>query len=134
MTRVHGRTRRPLRSVVVGPRVARKRRRSDSFVETVEAMMDHLRKIAPEELRNTAVKIHPMPDGAAASDAVPRWRVDTASNTIHLFRLPIERLGHHHPEDRWYERMLVESAVIKAAAELIGWDPWQLTPGREAWE
>ena len=28
----------------------------------------------------------------------------------------------------------VESAVIKAAAELIGWDPWQLTPGREAWE
>lgn len=134
MTRVHGRTRRAHRSVVVGPRIARKRRRQDGFVDTVEAMMDHLRKMAPEELKDTTVTIHPMPDRAATSDTVPRWRVDTTTNTIHLFRLPIERLGHHHPEDRWYERMVVESAVIKAAAELIGWDPWQLTPGREAWE
>lgn len=134
MTRVHGRTRRAHRSVVVGPRIARKRRRQDGFVDTVQAMMDHLRKMAPEQLKDTTVTIHPMPDTAATSDTVPRWRVDTTANTIHLFRLPIERLGHHHPEDRWYERMVVESAVIKAAAELIGWDPWQLTPGREAWE
>ena len=133
MTRTHGRSRRPGRSVVLGPEIAKRRRRADYFVEVVEAMMDHLRKLAPEELDGTTVAIRAMPDQPSTLPGVARWRVDKASKTIHLFRLPIERMGHHHPGDRWYERMLIESAVIKAVAELIGWDPWRLTPGREPW-
>lgn len=130
MTRSHGRSRRPGRSVVVGPVVATKRRRSDYFIEVVEAMMDHLRKLAPDELRETTLVIHAMPDRPQLRGGVPRWRVDKANNTLHLFRLPIERMGHHHPGDRWYERMVIESVVIRAVAELIDWDPWRLTPGR----
>ena len=127
----HGRSRRPGRSLVVGPLLAPKRRRSDAFIDIVEAMMEHLKKVAPEQLRETILVIHAMPDQPSTLPGVARWRVDKAANTVHLFRLPIERLGHHHPEDRWFERMVVESVVIRAVAELTGMDPWQLAPGRE---
>lgn len=125
-----GRGRRTGRSLVVGPLLAPKKRRSDAFVDIVEAMMDHLKKVAPEQLRETTLVIHAMPDQPSSFPGVARWRVDKAANTVHLFRLPIERLGHHHPEDRWFERMVVESVVIRAVAELTGLDPWQLAPGQ----
>lgn len=92
--------------------------------------MEHLKRVAPDELRDASVVIHPMPDQPDSVPGVARWRVDKNAHTVHLFRLPIERLGHHHPGDRWHERMVVESIVIRAVAELIGWDPWRLTPGR----
>lgn len=92
--------------------------------------MEHLKRVAPDELRDASVVIHPMPDQPDSVPGVARWRVDKNTHTVHLFRLPIERLGHHHPGDRWHERMVVESIVIRAVAELIGWDPWRLTPGR----
>ncbi|MDR9396695.1 hypothetical protein [Pontimonas sp.] len=125
-----GRARRPGRSLAVGPLLAPRRRRSDAFIDIVEAMMDHLKKVAPEQLQETILVIHAMPDQPSTLPGVARWRVDKAANTVHLFRLPIERLGHHHPEDRWFERMVVESVVIRAVAELTGMDPWQLAPGR----
>ena len=119
MTRSHGRSRRPGRSLVVGPVVASRHRRSDYFIEAVEAMMGHLRKLAPDELRDTRIVIHAMPDRPQLRGGVPRWRVDKSRNTVHVFRLPIERMGHHHPGARWYERMVIDSVVIRAVAELI---------------
>lgn len=92
--------------------------------------MLHLRKVGPDLLQTTAVRIRSMPPASDTSEEVPRFHTSHSDNSITLFRIPIERLGHHHPEDRWYERMIIESTVIRAAAELTGLDPWQLTPGR----
>jgi hypothetical protein len=130
---LHGRSRRPQRSLAVGPVVATKRRRAQAFNDTVIAMLDYLKKLAPTELDGVTVTIHAMPDQASDRPGVARFQVDKATKTIRLFRIPIERLGHHHPGDRWYERMVIESVVIKAVAELIGTDPWRLMPGKEPW-
>jgi hypothetical protein len=130
---LHGRSRRVNRSLPVGPLVARKRRRAQAFNDTVIAMLDYLKKIAPQELDGVTVTIHAMPDQPSALPGVARFHVDKDAKTIKLFRIPIERLGHHHPGDRWYERMIIESVVIKAVAELIGTDPWRLMPGKEPW-
>lgn len=129
----HGRTRRPHRSVTVGPLVAARRQRSHLFVDTVEAIVDYLRKITGDELEGVSITIQAMPDQPKTVPGVARWQVDRAAKTIRLFRIPIERLGHHHPGDRWYERMVIESVVIRAVAEYLGTDPWRLTPGREPW-
>lgn len=130
---LHGRSRRGLRSLVSGPIVSAKRKRSQGFSDTVEAMVDYLKKLAPDELDGLTVVIHAMPDQPLGVRGVSRYHVDKKTKTIRFFRIPIERLGHHHPGDRWYERMVVESVVIKAVAELIGVDPWRLMPGREPW-
>ena len=96
-------------------------------------MLEYLKKIAPHELDGVTVTIHAMPDQPSTMPEVARYQVDKNAKTIKLFRIPIERLGHHHPGDRWYERMVIESVVIKAVAELIGTDPWRLMPGKEPW-
>jgi hypothetical protein len=130
---LHGRSRRPLRSPIAGPVASRRRKRSHGFAEVVEAMVDYLRKIAPDELEGIVIIIQAMPDQPSDLPGVARFHVDKKTKTIRLFRIPIERLGHHHPGDRWFERMVIESAVIKAVAKLIGTDPWRLMPGREPW-
>lgn len=129
-----GRTRRAHRSVAVGPVAARKRRRSQLFVDTVEAIVDYLRKITGDELDGVQITIQAMPDQPNTLPGVARWQIDKPNKTIRLFRIPIERLGHHHPGDRWYERMVIESVVIRAVAEYLGTDPWRLTPGKEPWD
>ena len=118
---------------MVGPVVAKKRKRSDLFVDTVDAIVDYLRKIAGDELEGVEIAVQAMPDQPDSLPGVARWQIDRKSKTIRLFRIPIERLGHHHPGDRWYERMVIESVVIRAVAEYLGTDPWRLTPGREPW-
>jgi len=130
---LHGRSRRPARSLVTGPIVSTKRKRSRGFSDVVEAMVDYLRKIAPDELNGVMVIIQAMPDQPGDVPGVARFHVDKKTKTIRLFRIPIERLGHHHPGDRWFERMVIESVVIKAVAELTGLDPWRLMPGRDPW-
>ena len=128
---LHGRSRRPGRSLVAGPQLAARQSRSRAFREIVDSIVDHVTRIAPEEMAAVTVAIAAMPDQPSELHGVARWRVDKATKTVWLFRIPIERLGHHHPGDPWHERMAVESVVIRAIAELIGWDPWRLAPGRE---
>ena len=47
-----------------------------------------------------------------------------------LYRLTIERLPKLHSDDDLHRRMLVESCVFRAVAELLGKDPWDLAPER----
>lgn len=129
---LHGRVRRPGRSPVEGPQLATRRSRARGFREIVDSIVDHVTRIAPEEMANVTVSITAMPDQPSALPGVARWRIDKASKSVWLFRIPIERLGHHHPGDPWHERMVIESVVIRAIAELIGVDPWRLAPGRDS--
>ena len=50
-------------------------------------------------------------------------------------RLPFERLSHvpesHGPvDDEWQHRVLVEGWVLQAVGDLLGKDPWDLSPDR----
>lgn len=131
---LHGRNRRPARSLILGPRLASTHSRARSFSEIVDSVVDHVTRVAPEEMAGVTVAITAMPDQPSSHPGVARWRVDKPSKTVWLFRIPIERLGHHHPGDHWHERMVIESVVIRAIAELIGWDPWRLAPGRDSFD
>ena len=62
-------------------------------------------------------------------EQVRRWTNDPATMTIHIYRLPIERLGHVRRMDALHERMHIEEYVFTAAADLIGKDPMDLLPG-----
>lgn len=52
-----------------------------------------------------------------------RFSTRISTMTIVLYRIPIERLGRHRIPD---PRIQIEQAVVSAAAELIGKDPWEL--------
>ena len=125
----HGRVKRPGRSAVVGPMLAAKRRRSDFFNETVLALIDHLRDIAPREIEGITVTIQAMPSQPDDAPGIARWDVDKKNRHITLFRLPIERLSGGQSPDPWQRRLIIESVVIRAVAELIDWDPWRLAHG-----
>ena len=125
----HGRMRRPGRSLVWGPLIAPRRRRSDFFTDTVLALIEHLRDIAPEEIDGISVTITAMPHQPPSTPGIARWRVDKEKREVTLFRLPIERLSGGQPDDPWQRRLAIESVVIRAVAELIDWDPWRLAHG-----
>ena len=67
----------------------------------------------------------------ARTDSVDdRWRVDAQQRRVILYRLPIERLSRLHRHDEIHKRMMIESCVFRAVAELLGKDPWDLAPER----
>lgn len=125
----HGRVRRPGRSSVHGPLLASRHRRGDFFNDTVLALIDHLRDIAPADIEGITVTIQAMPTQPDSVPGIARWRVDKKKRRVTLYRLPIERLSGGQPQDYWQRRLAIESVVIRAVAELIDWDPWRLAHG-----
>lgn len=102
----------------------------DEFSHTVTATIDYIKAQWPSDLANLSVEIHSVPPPALALTGLPRWSVFRDRRTIWLYRLPIERLSKLHKRDAWHRRVLVESIVISAIAELLGTDPWHLAPDR----
>ncbi len=106
---------------------------------TVAATAEYLRDMWPDELADVAFEVAGLPSArtsatATAKDAstsgIERWRVIAPEKRIILYRLPIERLARLHRNDELHRRMLVESCVFRAVAELLGKDPWDLAPER----
>lgn len=100
------------------------------FELTVASTADYLRGVWPEELSDMRVQIAAAPSAALGLDEVERWGVDHAAKAITLYRVPIERLAKLHRNDDLHRKLLVESCVFRAVAELLGKDPWDLAPGR----
>ncbi len=122
----HGRG---LRSSVTGPHLPVLRTRTELFESTVAETADYLRGLWAEELDGVAFEIAGIPR-QAGERGLSRWLVDERERRIVLFRLPIERLSHLHVDDELHQRMYVESCVVRAVAELLGKDPWDLAPDR----
>ena len=61
---------------------------------------------------------------------VERYAVDARTRRITFSRLPIQRLSRLHRNDEFHQRMVIESCVFRAVAELLGKDPWDLAPDR----
>ncbi|MEO9201639.1 MAG: metallopeptidase family protein [Mycobacterium sp.] len=118
-----------MRGPVTGPHLPILRNRIDLFDTTVASTVEYLRGMWPNELGRVHFEIGAYPDGAVGDDGVERWRVDRARDRVVLYRLPIQRLSKLHRNDEFHQRMMIESCVFRAAAELMGKDPWDLAPG-----
>lgn len=120
----HGRHGRIGRSEVVRPPLPPLDGRIDRFDLAVGAAVEFLRDTWPE-LQSVSFEIGDMP-WMTGEDEVPRWHLDRTGGRIVLFRIPIERLLPPGHDDRMHQRLAIESAVFRAAAEYIGRDPWDL--------
>jgi hypothetical protein len=124
----HGRHGREGRSPVVRPPLPPLDTRVDRFDLAVGTAAEFLRS-AWEDLRDVRFEVADMPPATDAG-GIPRWTVLRDAKRIIMYRLPIERLSHLHRNDELHRRMLIESAVFRAAAEYLDRDPWDLGPER----
>lgn len=123
----HGRG---IRSSVTGPYLPPLSTRAETFESTVAATAGYLRDLWPDELAETRFEVAGLPADRGTGNGVARWKVIPAEQRVILFRLPVERLTRLHRSDAIHRRMLVESCVFRAVAELLGKDPWELAPDR----
>ena len=96
----------------------------------VSSTATYLRELWPVELADVSFEVAGLPAEIGESPAVDRWRVLAEERRVILYRLPIERLSRLHRYDELHKRMMVESCVFRAVAELLGKDPWDLAPER----
>lgn len=123
----HGRG---IRAAVTGPYLPRLRSRADLFEMTVASTAEYLKDLYPQELSRVTFEIAGMPAQLGGSPGVDRWRVIADESRVILYRLPVERLSRLHRYDDLHRRMMIESCVFRAVAELLGKDPWDLAPER----
>ncbi|WP_309620099.1 metallopeptidase family protein [Salinibacterium sp.] len=119
-----------MRSPVTGPNLPLLRSRVDMFDLTVASTAEYLKDLWPDDLADVIFEVAGMPAELGATPAVDRWRVLLKERRVILYRLPIERLSRLHRYDDLHKRMMVESCVFRAVAELLGKDPWDLAPDR----
>ena len=123
----HGRG---IRAAVTGPFLPLLRSRADLFEMTVASTAECLKDLWPEELSRVSFEIAAMPSQLGGSVGVDRWRVIAPERRVILYRLPVERMSRLHRYDDLHRRMMIESCVFRAVAELLGKDPWDLAPDR----
>ncbi|MEN9660109.1 MAG: hypothetical protein RLZZ443_38 [Actinomycetota bacterium] len=109
----------------------RGRRAPSGLVEIVAGTVEYLKNEFPNDFAKLQWRVSDqgpveVVDGV---EKVRRWTNDPASMTIHIYRLPIERLGHVRRMDAIHERMHIEEYVFAAAADLVGKDPFDFLPG-----
>ncbi|SFO05029.1 metallopeptidase family protein [Mycetocola miduiensis] len=126
----HDRHGRSERSPATGPHLDPLKNRIDSFDMTVAAAADFLRSAWPDDLAKVRFEVGAMPLGILPDGTVPRWWTSSSEGRIVLYRLPIQRMSKLHRDDELHQRMMIESCVFRATAELIGKDPWDLGPDR----
>ncbi|MCW4385004.1 metallopeptidase family protein [Salinibacterium sp. SYSU T00001] len=122
----HGRG---IRASVTGPYLPPLRTRIDVFDMTVAAAAGYLKDLWPDELAEVRFEVAAVPVQSGGT-GVARWSVYPSQQRIVLYRLPIERLARLHRDDELHRRMVIESCVFRAVAELLGKDPWDLAPDR----
>jgi len=110
---------------IAGPRIPR----GDEFTHIVQSTLDYLKSQWPTELATVHIDVHSMPPISRSLDSFPRWRLFFDHKVIWIYRVPIERLTRLHRNDAWHRRVLIESVVFAAVAELLGRDPQSFHPG-----
>jgi len=103
--------------------------RIDAFEQAVADTAEYLKGLWPHDLADVRFEVAGLPIGEARAP-VERWRVLARERRVILYRVPIERLSRLHRHDDLHRRMMVESCVFRAVAELLGKDPWDLAPER----
>ncbi len=123
----HGRSlRRPVFSNLFRNRLSQ----GGGFEQVVTATCEYLISAWPEELRDLNWQIINAPAITPEDKLVRRWGIRKSTMTIFIYRLPIERMGHHRRHDMLHERMHIEENVFAAVGHLLDKDPWELEPER----
>lgn len=116
---------------MAGPYLPPLRTRVDVFDMSVASAAGYLKDLWPDELAETRFEVAAVPGSSGVrGGGVARWSVFAGQQRIVLYRLPIERLARLHRDDEVHRRMVIESCVFRAVAELLGKDPWELAPDR----
>lgn len=97
---------------------------------TVASTAEYLKDMWSDELDGVSFEVAVLPADVVGEDGLDRWQVLGREKRIVLYRLPIERLSRLHRYDDSHKRMMIESCVFRAVAELLGKDPWDLAPDR----
>lgn len=97
---------------------------------TVASTAEYLKDMWPDELAEVTFEVAVLPATVVGTAGLDRWQVSPRDRRITLFRLPIERMSRLHRYDELHKRMMIESCVFRAVAELLGKDPWDLAPDR----
>ncbi|MCY1695840.1 metallopeptidase family protein [Curtobacterium sp. SL109] len=118
------------RSSVTGPELAPVITRAEAFDRIVGDTAHYLLGLWPDELQGVVFQVADMPTGPGLPDALPRWRVEHGERRVTVFRIPVERVTHSPEKDDVDRRIVVETAVFRAVAELLDKDPWDLAPDR----
>ena len=115
---------------MTGPYLDPLRTRGDVFEQTVATTAEYLRDMWPEELDDVTFEVAGLPSEVVPAAGVPRWLTLAEERRVIFYRVPIERLTRLHRNDAWHRRVLIESVVFAAVAELLGTNPGNLgTPG-----
>ena len=114
---------------VIGPGAQSRVCRGDDFTQVVSGTVSYLKSQWPTELSTLRVEVWDMPENRDAP-RLPRWNLNREKRMIRIYRHPIERLTKLHRRDRWHKRVLIESVVFSAVADMLGTDPWRLAPDR----
>ncbi len=101
-----------------------------SFEQIVRSTCEYLQGAWPDDLADLKWVVLDAPSIGSNSTRVKRWATKKADMTIYIYRVPIERLGHHRRADPMHERMHIEEYVFSAVAHLLDKDPWDLVPDR----
>jgi hypothetical protein len=104
----HGRG---IRAAVTGPHLPMLRTRTDVFDMTVASTAGYLKDLWPDDLDGVRFEVAALPPDPAETGMV-------------------DRMARLHRRDELHRRMLIESCVFRAVAELLGKDPWDLAPER----
>lgn len=123
----HGRS---IRRSIFGSFIRNQLNQPGGFEQIVAATCDYLRAAWPDELELLNWRVADTPPIEGTEPIVRRYSIRKSTMTITIYRVPIERLGHHRRPDALHERMHIEEYVFAAVAELIGKDPWELVPER----
>lgn len=123
----HGRTlRRPVFSNLFRNRLSQ----GGGFEQVVTSTCEYLMASWPQELAGLNWQVINAPAITSDDQLVRRWGIRKSTMTIFIYRLPIERMGHHRRGDQLHERMHIEENVFAAVGQLVDKDPWQLVPER----
>lgn len=119
-----------MRTPVTGPYLPLIASRVLLFEDAVASVAEYLVELWPRELRDVRFEVAGLPSDAESAAGVSRWSVDHRRRRIVLYRVPIERLTRFHVRDERHLVLVVEACVVRAVAEYLGKNPWDLTPER----
>lgn len=125
-SRRRGRHGRGLRSSATGKYLPPLHNRRDDFDAVVAQTVDFVRASWAEEMATVSVYVASAPPEAIHGDHIDRWNIDARARSVTLFRMPITRFDFKVEDDDLHRRMLIEGYVLRALAELLGKEPWDL--------
>ncbi|MBP1327077.1 hypothetical protein JOF28_002309 [Leucobacter exalbidus] len=122
--------RRPQRSSMTGPTLPDPNSRFKRFETDARGVVELLQAHFPEELHGVNIGFQTAPASLGESKFPLLYSIDRKSNTIMMFRMPIQRARGLHVNDDEHRRYFVQHCVYQAVCEYLGREPWELLPGR----